>query len=722
MFGFSRRRMKIGRLKVQLADSTQGTKSPIRHPKRLSQSTGENVVSANSPLDDVNCQCLSSELDASHCTSGNSENWMVLSTLGEKPSPRFNHAAAVVGSKMVVVGGESGHGLLEDVQVLNFDKLTWTTASPKFYLSPSSLPLKIPGCKGHCLVSWGKKVLMIGGKTDPSSEKITVWAFDTENECWSHVEAKGDIPVARSFHTVVRAGSMLILFGGEDSKGRKLNDLHMFDLKSFMWLPLHCTGTGPSPRSNHIAALYEDKVLLIFGGASKSRITNDLYSLDFETMVWSRIKTKGFHPTPRAGCRGVLFGSKWYIAGGGSRKKRHSETLVYDVLKVEWSTAVTSSPSSVTTNKGFSLVLIQHKDRAFLVAFGGNKEMSNQVEVLAMLKNEQSVRPQSISDKAQSFFTKCSATSRDFSSHLDNGVSGSPIDSAARNNLTTGAEHHGSGRKSLSEFSTNTNSNVSLHKQFQHEEEYNSNLKMQKILEDDKYKEADDVSIPNIASSQVSDPRGKPQEVGVQTEHIATLAEQISFALEPENLRTYTKQVNENLPSDDDVIPVDADGSKASSLVVPANIYRLYETKMAALLRRNSLLEGQLNTALANRETAEKNLSSAIKSRLETERRLGDVLKEMELLKEKLAAVEVAQEEANSLSNIVHSDNVRLEHDVAFLKAVLDDTQKELHSTRGVLAGERARAFQLQVEVFHLKQRLQSLENRAPTPRKPFHV
>ncbi|KAI8004658.1 hypothetical protein LOK49_LG08G03136 [Camellia lanceoleosa] len=69
----------------------------------------------------------------------------------------------------------------------------------------------------------------------------------------------------------------------------------------------------------------------------------------------------------------------------------------------------------------------------------------------------------------------------------------------------------------------------------------------------------------------------------------------------------------------------------------------------------------------------------------------------MELLKEKLAGVELAQEEANNVSHIVHSDNVRLEHDVAFLKAVLDDTQKELHSTRGVLAGERARALQLQV-------------------------
>jgi hypothetical protein len=105
----------------------------------------------------------------------------------------------------------------------------------------------------------------------------------------------------------------------------------------------------------------------------------------------------------------------------------------------------------------------------------------------------------------------------------------------------------------------------------------------------------------------------------------------------------------------------------------------LYETKIAALIRKNGILEGQLAAALAGREAAEKNLSSILKSRQEMEKKLVDSVREMELLKEKLAGVELAQEEANSLSNIVHSDNVRLEHDVAFLKAVLDDTQKVLY-------------------------------------------
>ncbi|XP_043708517.1 acyl-CoA-binding domain-containing protein 6 isoform X2 [Telopea speciosissima] len=703
MFGFSRRRMKLGRLKVQLADSAQGTRSPIRHAKRLSHSNGENIAPASSHSDEINCQSSSAELDIKNSTYGNSEKWMVLSTAGDKPTPRFNHAAAVIGNKMVVVGGESGHGLLEDVQVLDFDKYTWTTASSKIYLSPTSLPLKIPACKGHSLVSWGKKVLLVGGKTDPASERISVWAFDTETECWSIMEAKGDGPVARSGHSVVRAGSVLILFGGEDAKRRKLNDLHMFDLKSLMWLPLHCTGAGPSQRSNHVAALYDDRVLLIFGGSSKSKSLNDLYSLDFETMIWSRIKVRGFHPSPRAGCCGVLSGTKWYIAGGGSRKKRHAETLVYDVLKVEWSVAVASPPSCITTNKGFSLMLVQQKEKNFLVAFGGfKKEPSNQVEVLIMDKNEESMGRRSTPEKGPGslLFENRSC----------------PVDSVARQNLASALEHHGSGRKSISESllvdPNPVSGNVSLRKQLHNEEEYSNTLKMVKNQEDETF------------FPQAMEHRTKPLDTGMPTDIAGGIAspEEMTFKFDSENSKSHPKQVNANIPSDNDgAMGPETDG-KSAGLSAPSNIYQMYESKIAVLIRKNGILEGQLAAALGSRDAQEKNLSSVVKSKQDMEKKLADTMKEMELLKEKLGSIELAQEEANSLSNIVHSDNVRLEHDVAFLKAVLDDTQKELHSTRGVLAGERARAFQLQVEVFHLKQRLQSVENRAQTPRKPFHM
>ncbi|KAG2727198.1 hypothetical protein I3843_01G142900 [Carya illinoinensis] len=711
MFSFSRRRLKHGRLKVHLSDSAQGTRSPIRNQKRSSGSGSECAAPTTSLSDELNCHCSSAAPEISNCTSWNSENWMVLSIAGDKPTARFNHAAAVIGNKMIVVGGESGNGLLDDVQVLNFDRLSWTTASSKVYLSPSSLPLKIPACKGHSLICWGKKILLIGGKTGPSRDRVSVWAFDTETECWSLIEAKGDVPVARSGHTVVKASSVLILFGGEDTKKRKLNDLYMFDLKSLTWLPLHCTGTGPSPRSNHVAALYDDKTLFVFGGASKSKTLNDLYSLDFETMVWSRIKIRGFHPSPRAGSCGVLCGTKWYIAGGGSRKKRHSETLIFDVLKVEWSVAVTSLPSSLTTNKGFSLVFVQHKEKDFLVAFGGSKkEPSNQVEVLLMEKIESSMGRRSAPGKGTgSLLFEKSSSGTELSASSQRLV-----EAVARQNLASAIEHHGSGRKSLSEFSViepnPVSSNLSLRKQFHNEEEHKMAVKMPKGSEDDN------------PSLQATEPSTNQSEMGIQSKLTGGKLNGEEVPLfESDNAVPHNHGIG-NVPVDNDYVVLPESDIKSGVSSAPTNICQVYETKMASLMRKNGILEGQLAAALASREAAERNLSSVFKSRQEMEKKLVDTVKEMELLKEKLAGVELAQEEANSLSNIVHSDNVRLEHDVAFLKAVLDDTQKELHSTRGVLAGERARAFQLQVEVFHVKQRLQSVENRAPTPRKPFNV
>lgn len=135
-----------------------------------------------------------------------------------------------------------------------------------------------------------------------------------------------------------------------------------------------------------------------------------------------------------------------------------------------------------------------------------------------------------------------------------------------------------------------------------------------------------------------------------------------------------------NLPDENDYVAFPESDSKSGVLSAPSSVYQFYETKMAALIRKNGILEGQLAAALASREASERNLSSVLKSRQEMERKFVDTMKEAELLKEKLAGVELAQDEANSLSNIVHSDNVRLEHDVAFLKAVLDDTQKVMHA------------------------------------------
>ncbi|XP_066338807.1 uncharacterized protein [Miscanthus floridulus] len=683
MFGFSRRRMKLGRLKGHLHDHFHASRSPSRTTKRFSHPNGEDplTTSVSGRPDDLAWRCSSDTFDINGRAFESSENWAVLSTEGDKPVPRFDHAAAMVGSKMVVFGGDSGQCLLDDTKILSLDKLTWDSVAPKVRPSSNGRSLKLRPCKGHCLVPWGKNVILVGGKSDQPSDKISVWTFNTESELWSHMEAKGDIPVSRSGHTVIRAGPVLILFGGEDAKGKKLHDLHMFDLKSLTWLPLNYKGAGPSPRSNHVAALYDDRILLIFGGQSKSKTLNDIHALDFETMVWSRVKTHGHHPSPRAGCCGALCGTKWYIAGGGSKKKRHPETWVFDVLESKWSVCVVPPSSSITTKKGFSMVPLYYRDKIVLVAFGGNKkEPSDKVEVLVVLQNEHCFSWRSAPEVEPLLYDDSPPSSRELADHLNNCAPLYSTSSVARSSLATTAENS-SGRKSLPD-SLLQNSNPgssSLRRQFRQEEDCSLAQKLQKPIDDDRYKDADDCSeLPSIANQ-------KPR--------------------------------NDTRQSPD----VDAKARRLGRSSSDINNHH-QDTRITTLIRRNMALEEQHSAALASKDEAEKNLSLVIDSKDDLEKRLAEKDREVEALKEKATGLELAQEESNNLSNTVHADNVRLEREVAFLKAVMDETQKELHSTRGVLAGERARAFQLQVEVFHLKQRLQTMEGRSPTPRKPQNL
>lgn len=146
------------------------------------------------------------------------------------------------------------------------------------------------------------------------------------------------------------------------------------------------------------------------------------------------------------------------------------------------------------------------------------------------------------------------------------------------------------------------------------------------------------------------------------------MSEEMSTISESGHLPTHYRQASANFFQDTDDF-VSQEGDYKAGLPASSGACQQHEAKLSSLMRKNGILEGQLAAALAGRE-------AAVRSKQDMEKKMSDAVKEMELLKEKLASVEMAQEEANSLSNIVHSDNVRLEHDVAFLKAVMDDTQK----------------------------------------------
>ncbi|CAD6267645.1 unnamed protein product [Miscanthus lutarioriparius] len=461
------RQKRIPPSKGDPSDPLNSSWSPVGPSKHLNLHNGYDAVttSVSGCADDLSYRCSSDTFDPDGRTFNISENWTVLSTEGDKPIPRFYHAAAIVSSKMVVFGGDSGQRLLDDTKILNLEKLTWDSAPPKVCPSPSGRSMKLPACKGHCLLN-----------------------------CYL------------SLGVLVPWGNSVILVG------------------------------------------------------------------DFDTMVWSRVKTHGPHPSPRAGCSGTLCGTKWYIAGGASKKN------------------------------GFSMVPFYHRDKIALIAFGGNKkEPSNKVEVLVVLQNEHSFSWRSAPEVDRVLY-EYSPSNKELADHLNKCAPLYSNSSIARHSLTSVIEHPPR-REPLSEsLSKQSSLGTSLHGQLDQVEECSLCQKLQKPIDDDRYDDVDDDS--SYCFLQPKGQRSKRTGPGIQND-IA------------ENMVTGGSNVRRI--------------ARCSSDVSQSH---LYNTKIADLIRRNTTLEDQLATALASKDQLEKSLSSVIHSREQLEKMLANKDKEAEMLKE----------------------------------------------------------------------------------------
>ncbi|THU50458.1 hypothetical protein C4D60_Mb06t20430 [Musa balbisiana] len=313
------------------------------------------------------------------------DQWVAPSVSGQRPKPRYAHGAAVLRKKMYVFGGNHNGRYLNDIQVLDLKKLTWSRIEARELSGSldSSAIASVSPCAGHSLIPWGNKILSVAGHTKDPSEMISVKEFDPQTCLWSNLKTYGKSPISRGGQSVTLVGNTLVMFGGEDAKRSLLNDLHILDLETMTWDDIDAIGIPPSPRSDHAAACHADRYLLIFGGGSHATCFNDLHVLDLQTMEWSKPKQQGVNPSPRAGHAGITVGDNWFIAGGGNNKNGVSETLVLNMATLVWSVVTTVQGRVPLASEGLSLVTSTHKGEDFLVSFGGyNGRYSNEVYVL----------------------------------------------------------------------------------------------------------------------------------------------------------------------------------------------------------------------------------------------------------------------------------------------------------------------------------------------------
>ncbi|XP_023850794.1 host cell factor 1 isoform X1 [Salvelinus sp. IW2-2015] len=235
----------------------------------------------------------------------------VLGWSGPVPRPRHGHRAVAIKELMVVFGG-GNEGIVDELHVYNTATNQWFIPAVR-----GDIP---PGCAAYGFVCDGTRLLVFGGMVEYGKYSNDLYELQASRWEWKKLKAKspknGPPPCARLGHSFSLLGNKCFLFGGlandsEDPKNnipRYLNDLYTLELRagsSVVGWDIPITyGVLPPPRESHTAVVYTEKEskkshLIIYGGMSGCRL-GDLWTLDIDTLTWTKPSVNGTAPLPRS--------------------------------------------------------------------------------------------------------------------------------------------------------------------------------------------------------------------------------------------------------------------------------------------------------------------------------------------------------------------------------------------------------------------------------------
>ncbi|KAL4646273.1 host cell factor 1-like [Arapaima gigas] len=251
----------------------------------------------------------------------------VLGWSGPVPRPRHGHRAVAIKELMVVFGG-GNEGIVDELHVYNTATNQWFIPAVR-----GDIP---PGCAAYGFVCDGTRLLVFGGMVEYGKYSNDLYELQASRWEWKKLKPKapknGPPPCPRLGHSFSLVGSKCYLFGGlandsEDPKNnipRYLNDLYILELRPGSgvvgWdIPI-TYGVLPPPRESHTAVVYTDRAnkksrLVIYGGMSGCRL-GDLWTLDIDTLTWSKPSVSGTAPLPRSLHSATTITNKMYVFGG----------------------------------------------------------------------------------------------------------------------------------------------------------------------------------------------------------------------------------------------------------------------------------------------------------------------------------------------------------------------------------------------------------------------
>lgn len=258
------------------------------------------------------------------------QTWSQPAIKGTPPTPRDSHSCTTVGDNLFVFGGTDGMNPLKDLHILDTSSHTW--------ISPSLRGDGPEAREGHSAALVGKRLIIFGGcgKSANNNDEIyynDLYILNAETFVWKRATTSGTPPSPRDSHTCSSWKNKFIVIGGEDAHDYYLSDVHVLDTDTLIWKELNTSGHLLPPRAGHATVAF-GKSLFVFGGFTDAQnLYNDLYALDVDTGVWTKVITTSDGPSARfsvAGdCLDPVKGGVLVFLGGCNKSLEALDDMYY---------------------------------------------------------------------------------------------------------------------------------------------------------------------------------------------------------------------------------------------------------------------------------------------------------------------------------------------------------------------------------------------------------
>lgn len=180
----------------------------------------------------------------------------------------------ILGSKIYIFGGQVEGYFFNDLVAFDLNALQQATNRWEILIQNTinggpphgQIP---PARTNHTIITWGDRLYLFGG-TDGIRWYNDVWSYSPASNTWVELDCIGYIPSPREGHAAALVGDVMYIFGGRNEEGHDLGDLAAFRISSRRWYIFQNMGPRPSPRSGHSMTTVGKHIVVLAGEPSSA--------------------------------------------------------------------------------------------------------------------------------------------------------------------------------------------------------------------------------------------------------------------------------------------------------------------------------------------------------------------------------------------------------------------------------------------------------------------